>query len=129
MKTVGALFVTFILATGTTYAMSCHGTGGNTTQENEPSRYTSEQAPLAIPHHEIEKDTSTIVIIDKSTSTTELKQDTSTVVGTLPLVHKTKVNITATKTVYICPMGEYEGNKPGKCPKCGMKLKKLVRVK
>jgi len=23
---------------------------------------------------------------------------------------------------YVCPMGEYEGNKPGKCPKCGMDL-------
>lgn len=24
--------------------------------------------------------------------------------------------------VYACPMGDYEGPKPGKCPKCGMKL-------
>lgn len=23
---------------------------------------------------------------------------------------------------YVCPMGEYEGDKPGKCPKCGMTL-------
>ena len=23
---------------------------------------------------------------------------------------------------YVCPMGEYEGDKPGKCPKCGMNL-------
>lgn len=23
---------------------------------------------------------------------------------------------------YACPMGDYEGPKPGKCPKCGMKL-------
>ena len=26
------------------------------------------------------------------------------------------------KKVYICPMGEYQGDKPGKCPKCGMTL-------
>lgn len=23
---------------------------------------------------------------------------------------------------YVCPMGEYQGSKPGKCPKCGMDL-------
>lgn len=23
---------------------------------------------------------------------------------------------------YVCPMGEYESGKPGKCPKCGMEL-------
>lgn len=23
---------------------------------------------------------------------------------------------------YVCPMGEFEGDKPGKCPKCGMNL-------
>lgn len=26
------------------------------------------------------------------------------------------------KKVYACPMGDYQGDKPGKCPKCGMKL-------
>ena len=26
------------------------------------------------------------------------------------------------KKVYVCPMGDYTGNKPGKCPKCGMDL-------
>ncbi len=25
---------------------------------------------------------------------------------------------------YVCPMGEYEGDKPGSCPKCGMTLVK-----
>lgn len=29
---------------------------------------------------------------------------------------------TAPEKVYACPMGDYEGPKPGKCPKCGMKL-------
>lgn len=24
--------------------------------------------------------------------------------------------------VYVCPMGDYQGDKPGKCPKCGMTL-------
>ena len=23
---------------------------------------------------------------------------------------------------YVCPMGDYQGDKPGKCPKCGMDL-------
>lgn len=23
---------------------------------------------------------------------------------------------------YVCPMGEYESNEPGECPKCGMEL-------
>ena len=23
---------------------------------------------------------------------------------------------------YVCPMGDYQGDKPGKCPKCGMNL-------
>jgi len=26
------------------------------------------------------------------------------------------------KKVYACPMGDYQGDKPGKCPKCGMTL-------
>lgn len=26
------------------------------------------------------------------------------------------------KKVYACPMGDYQGEKPGKCPKCGMTL-------
>lgn len=26
------------------------------------------------------------------------------------------------KAVYACPMGDYQGDKPGKCPKCGMTL-------
>ena len=25
---------------------------------------------------------------------------------------------------HVCPMGEYEGDKPGNCPKCGMTLVK-----
>lgn len=24
--------------------------------------------------------------------------------------------------IYVCPMGDYQGDKPGKCPKCGMTL-------
>ncbi len=24
--------------------------------------------------------------------------------------------------IYMCPMGDYQGDKPGKCPKCGMDL-------
>jgi rubrerythrin len=27
---------------------------------------------------------------------------------------------------YVCPMGDYVGDKPGKCPKCGMELKRTV---
>jgi len=27
---------------------------------------------------------------------------------------------------YVCPMGDYTGDKPGKCPKCGMELKRTV---
>ncbi len=26
------------------------------------------------------------------------------------------------RKMYVCPMGDYEGSKPGKCPKCGMTL-------
>jgi len=41
---------------------------------------------------------------------------------------KTK-KVVAAKTpaeaaVYVCPMGHYTGNKPGKCPVCGMDLVK-----
>jgi len=25
---------------------------------------------------------------------------------------------------WVCPMGEYTGDKPGKCPKCGMTLER-----
>ncbi len=24
--------------------------------------------------------------------------------------------------IFVCPMGDYQGDKPGKCPKCGMNL-------
>jgi len=24
--------------------------------------------------------------------------------------------------IYVCPMGDYQGDKPDKCPKCGMNL-------
>ena len=32
------------------------------------------------------------------------------------------------KVRYVCPMGDFEGDRPGRCPKCGMKLveKKVV---
>ncbi|MEK6646903.1 MAG: heavy metal-binding domain-containing protein [Candidatus Firestonebacteria bacterium] len=28
------------------------------------------------------------------------------------------------KVIYKCPMGHYESDKPGDCPKCGMKLER-----
>lgn len=28
------------------------------------------------------------------------------------------------KSIYKCPMGHYESDKPGDCPECGMKLEK-----
>ena len=28
------------------------------------------------------------------------------------------------KDIYICPMGHFESDKPGDCPKCGMKLER-----
>jgi rubrerythrin len=31
-----------------------------------------------------------------------------------------------TKVVWVCPMGDYVGTKPGKCPNCGMELVKEV---
>lgn len=39
--------------------------------------------------------------------------------------HACKREISVTKRIfktYACPMGEYQGSKPGKCPKCGMEL-------
>lgn len=38
-----------------------------------------------------------------------------------------KMNVKAKK--YICPMGHYNSDKPGECPKCGMKLIKNNKVK
>lgn len=35
---------------------------------------------------------------------------------------KYAVNEKAAAKKYVCPMGDYEGDKPGKCPKCGMTL-------
>lgn len=32
------------------------------------------------------------------------------------------------KVVYVCPMNDYTGAKPGKCPKCGMKLEKQTVI-
>lgn len=31
-------------------------------------------------------------------------------------------NLSAGAARYVCPMGEYEGDRPGTCPKCGMTL-------
>lgn len=31
------------------------------------------------------------------------------------------------KTTYVCPMDGYTSDKPGKCPKCGMKLEKRTK--
>jgi rubrerythrin len=39
---------------------------------------------------------------------------------------KTKAKAKATKVVWVCPMGDYVGTKPGKCPNCGMELVKEV---
>lgn len=33
-----------------------------------------------------------------------------------------KQQTVAAKKIYACPMGDYQGDKPGKCPKCGMNL-------
>lgn len=30
--------------------------------------------------------------------------------------------IAAAHKIYVCPMNDYQGDKPGKCPKCGMTL-------
>lgn len=30
------------------------------------------------------------------------------------------------KYVYVCPMGDFTGDKPGKCPNCGMDLVKTA---
>ncbi len=35
---------------------------------------------------------------------------------------KTKKAKKAAKEVWVCPMGDYTGSKPGKCPNCGMDL-------
>ncbi len=32
------------------------------------------------------------------------------------------VHVGKAPAAYVCPMGDYEGDKPGKCPKCGMEL-------
>jgi len=47
--------------------------------------------------------------------TTVIPAATGSETGARPAVKK------VSKT-YVCPMGDYEGDKPGKCPKCGMTL-------
>lgn len=37
---------------------------------------------------------------------------------------KKKARKQAMKTVWVCPMGDYTGDKPGKCPNCQMDLVK-----
>lgn len=39
-----------------------------------------------------------------------------------PEKYAKKKAVTGAKKIYACPMGDYSGEKPGKCPKCGMKL-------
>jgi rubrerythrin len=37
---------------------------------------------------------------------------------------KKKMRKKAMKTVWVCPMGDYTGDQPGKCPNCQMDLVK-----
>lgn len=37
---------------------------------------------------------------------------------------KKKAKKVAMKTIWVCPMGDYTGDKPGKCPNCQMDLVK-----
>ena len=39
-----------------------------------------------------------------------------------PEKYAKKKAVAGAKKTYVCPMGDYQGDKPGKCPKCGMKL-------
>ena len=39
-----------------------------------------------------------------------------------PEKYAKKKAVAGAKKTYVCPMGDYSGEKPGKCPKCGMKL-------
>jgi hypothetical protein len=68
--------------------------------------------------------TPTAVDAGKSTSGWSQKNPGKTFKKAPPSHH---VKLAAKQTVkYVCPMGDYVGDKPGKCPKCGMTLEKKV---
>lgn len=39
-----------------------------------------------------------------------------------PAIPEMKAPVKPRGARYVCPMGDYEGDKPGECPKCGMTL-------
>jgi rubrerythrin len=57
-------------------------------------------------------------------STPSAAMANATPMATPMLKAKKKMKKKAMKTVWVCPMGDYTGDKPGKCPNCQMDLVK-----
>ena len=69
------------------------------------------------------------VTANKDTSMTAPAPAAAMPVATPGRKAKKKMKKKAMKTVWVCPMGDYTGDKPGKCPNCQMDLvKKEVPV-
>ena len=45
-----------------------------------------------------------------------------------PEKYAVKKKPAAAAKTYVCPMGDYKGDKPGKCPKCGMTLEEKEKL-
>jgi len=68
------------------------------------------------------------IVKKKNATKTSHKGKRSTTQGAAKAIGRTTPKLKTTPVTgknavrYVCPMGDYEGDKPGKCPKCGMTL-------
>lgn len=58
------------------------------------------------------------------TATPSMSQPTAQTTPTHKKKAKKAEKKKKTKIAWVCPMGDYTGDKPGKCPNCGMDLVK-----
>ena len=68
--------------------------------------------------------------VAQSTLSPKVKHPTAKASRKTATVKKKKAEASAAETdqyVWVCPMGDFTGTKPGKCPNCGMDLVKVKK--
>lgn len=134
-KTIVALMLAVPLLAGAAYAQHLHGGAKDQAAKKEAAPAEKKETPAArkVTAEEVGKDAACAVTGEKlkiAEDTISMSYKGKNYYFCCPGCDKrfaaAPERFTAKKPaqakVYACPMGDYKGDKPGKCPKCGMNL-------